>query len=128
MEVDSRILNDSVFIKQLELCQLRLMKDGDCSWFVLVPMVENTIEWTDLDLGDQVQLTSEIDFVCGFLKKFDKPDKINIGALGNMVPQLHIHIIARYRSDRAWPGAIWNTKNKKNYQNYMSDRWKSIFR
>jgi diadenosine tetraphosphate (Ap4A) HIT family hydrolase len=123
MEIDKRILKDSVFIKRLELCELRLMKDGDCSWFVLVPMRDKVIEWCDLSPSDQILLTKEIDFVCQNLKRFDKPDKINIGALGNMVPQFHIHVIARYNHDRAWPGAIWNTKSKKTYQDYMSDIW-----
>jgi diadenosine tetraphosphate (Ap4A) HIT family hydrolase len=123
MEIDKRILKDSVFLKRLDLCELRLLKDGDCSWFVLVPLRENVVEWIDLSAADQRLLTTEIDFVCQTLKRFDKPDKINIGALGNMVPQLHIHIIARYKGDRAWPGAIWNTKSKKSYQDYMSDIW-----
>jgi diadenosine tetraphosphate (Ap4A) HIT family hydrolase len=123
MKIDKRILKDSVFLKRLDLCELRLLKDGDCSWFILIPLKDNIIEWLDLCLDDQITLTKEIDFVCKKLKKFDKPDKINIGALGNMVPQLHIHIIARYKNDRAWPGAIWNTKSKKSYQDYMSEIW-----
>lgn len=127
MKIDERILKDSVFIKKLELCELRQMRDGDCSWFLLIPLVENAKEWIDLSPSEQIQLTTEIDTVCQKLMKFDKPDKVNIGALGNMVPQLHIHIIGRYENDRAWPGAIWGTKSKKSYQNYMSDAWKDRF-
>ena len=127
MEIDKRILKDSDFIKELALCQLRLYRDGDLDWFILIPKRDNTIEWTDLSAVDQSVLTQEIDFVCQKLKRYSRPDKINIGALGNMVPQLHIHIIARYRTDRAWPGAIWNTQCKKSYQNYMAKEWINRF-
>ena len=123
MEIDKRILKDSVFISDLTLSQLRLYRDGDVSWFILITRRENIIEWIDLIQADQLQLTKEIDLVSRKLIRFSKPDKINIGALGNMVPQFHIHIIARYKEDRAWPGAIWSTKSKKSFQDYMVKQW-----
>lgn len=128
MEIDKRIIKDSDFIKQLELCELRLYKDGDLAWFLLIPRLEGVIDWTDLNANQQIILTQEIDYVCKMLKKFNNPDKINIGSLGNMVPQMHIHIIGRMKSDRSWPGAIWGTKSKKTYQAYMLESWKKIFR
>lgn len=124
MEIDKRIINDSEFLKDLDLCQLRLYKDGDLAWFLLVPRVSGIIEWTDLLPQQQIVLTQEIDYVCNLLKKYIKPDKINIGTLGNMVPQMHIHIIGRYKNDRAWPGAVWGTKSRKSFQSYMTTDWK----
>jgi diadenosine tetraphosphate (Ap4A) HIT family hydrolase len=123
MEIDKRILKDSFFIKELALSQLRLYKDGDLDWFLLVPKRENVVDWTDLNESDQLSLTKEINFVCQLLKKYSKPDKINIGSLGNMVPQMHVHIIGRMKDDRAWPAAIWGTKSRKNYQPYMAEQW-----
>jgi len=123
MEIDKRIINDSDFLKVLKLSELRLYKDGDLAWFLLVPRVEKVIEWTDLSKENQKILTEEIDYVCKLLKKYINPDKINIGTLGNMVPQMHVHIIGRFKTDRAWPGAVWGTKSKKSYQQYMLEDW-----
>ncbi len=123
MEIDKRILKDSTFLKGLGLCQLRLYKDGDLDWFLLVPQRENIVDWTDLTAKEQQVLTTEINYVCTLLKKYSKPDKINIGTLGNMVPQMHVHIIARMKNDRAWPGPIWGTKTLKNYQPFMAEIW-----
>lgn len=123
MQIDKRILNDSVYIKELQLSQLRLYKDGDLDWFLLVPRVDGVQDWDDLDVSLQMQLTEEINYVCKLLRKYGTPDKINIGSLGNMVPQMHIHIIARKNNDRAWPGAIWGTKSKKTYQGFMAHDW-----
>lgn len=124
MQIDKRIINDSVFIKDLQLSQLRLYKDGDLDWFLLVPRVKGVKDWDDLKASLQMQLTEEINYVCGLLRKYGRPDKINVGSLGNMVPQMHIHIIARKKDDRAWPHAIWGTKSKKIYQDFMADDWK----
>ena len=124
MQIDKRILNDSDYLKELQLCELRLYKDGDLDWFLLVPRVDGVKDWDDLELSQQMQLTKEINYVCKLLKKFGSPDKINVGSLGNMVPQMHIHVIARKKNDRAWPSAIWGTKSKKTYQNFMAEDWK----
>lgn len=123
MDIDKRILNDSDYLKNLKLCELRLYKDGDLDWFLLVPMLDGIIDWSDLSIENQMQLTREIDYVCTLLKKYSDYDKINIGSLGNMVPQMHVHIIARRKSDRAWPGSVWGTKSKKSYQDYMHKDW-----
>lgn len=127
MEIDKRILNDTAFVKNLDLCQLRLYKDGDLDWFVLIPMKENIIDWDDLTIDEQLQLTKEIDMVCKKMRKYSDFDKINVASLGNMVPQMHIHIIARKKTDRAWPGAVFGTKSKKSYQDYMCETWVKRF-
>lgn len=124
MLIDKNIENDSEFIADLELSQLRLYKDGDLDWFLLVPRLEDVKDWDDLTINQQFQLTKEINYACKLLKRYGNPDKINVGSLGNMVPQMHIHIIARKKNDRAWPGAIWGTKSKKNYQDFMACDWK----
>jgi diadenosine tetraphosphate (Ap4A) HIT family hydrolase len=123
MEIDKRILNDSEYLKDLELCQLRLYKDGDLNWFILVPMRENVIDWCDLSIKEQHLLTEEIDYCCRLLRKYVGPDKINVASLGNMVAQMHVHIIARYYDDRAWPKPIFGTASKKTYQSYMLETW-----
>ena len=124
MKLDSRLVNDSEHIATFDLSELRLIKDGELDWFMLIPLRENTIEWCDLSLEDQQVLCIEIDKVSKLLKS-EGADKVNIGALGNMVPQLHIHIIGRIKSDRAWPNAIWGTQSKNDFNSSRVDYWKS---
>lgn len=123
MQIDENILVSSDYIKDLELSQLRLFKDGDIDWFVLVPRINDAINWHDLSQKEQNQLNNEINYVCRLLEKYSKPDKINVANLGNIVSQMHVHVIARYKNDRAWPSAIWGTQSKKNYQNFMAQVW-----
>ena len=123
MKIDKRILKDSVHIKELDFCSLRLMKDGDLPWFVLIPKVEGAVEVTDLDFASQQEMLEEINKISKLIEKFEKVDKINIGILGNIVSQLHVHVIGRYTSDRAWPNAVWGTKTQKSYQGYMAEEW-----
>lgn len=122
-KLDSKLEESSVFIKDLRLCQARLNFDGDVDWIVLVPKKEGMKDWSDLDLDDQYQLTREIDMVCKALKAEVAPDKINVASLGNIVPQLHVHVIARYRNDRAWPGAIFGTSPAKEFSGERAKFW-----
>lgn len=110
MKINERIAQDSELLMKLKLSELRLLKDGDVDWFVLIPLVEGMIEWSDLSEDQQIELTKEISLLTKSLKDMGY-DKVNIGSLGNIVPQLHIHVIGRRKSDRAWPGPIWGTKN-----------------
>lgn len=103
----------SLFVMDFELCQLRLNIDGEVDWLILIPRKEGMKDWSDLSLEDQYQLTREIDHVSKSLKAELNPDKINVASLGNMVPQLHIHVMARYKTDRAWPGAIFGVPENK---------------
>ena len=114
----------SVLIKDFQLCQARLHRDGDLDWIVLVPRIEGMKDWNDLSLEDQYQLTREIDHVCTVMKRELGPDKLNVASLGNMVPQLHIHVIARYKNDRAWPGAIFGSAPKKEFHEARAIYWK----
>lgn len=122
MEINERIVADSIFIKKLNLSELRLIKDGELDWFVLIPLRENMKDWSDLEMEDQFELTREITLLSNKLKKLN-PDKINVASLGNVVPQLHIHVLARYQNDRAWPGPIWGTQASKSFDDSRVQFW-----
>jgi diadenosine tetraphosphate (Ap4A) HIT family hydrolase len=83
------------------------MNDRQFPWFLLVPKVADVTETIDLSEDDQVQLLRESRFLCHWLKAEYNPDKLNVAALGNQVPQLHLHHIARFHSDCAWPSPVW---------------------
>jgi diadenosine tetraphosphate (Ap4A) HIT family hydrolase len=125
--LDSRLENDSVFITAFELSDLRLMKDGDVDWFILIPRRPDKVEFMDLKRDEQLILITEIDILSRALRLHSKPKKINIGSLGNIVSQLHWHIIARFENDRAWPGALWGTKSLKPFESSRAEFWKKIF-
>ena len=91
------------------------MDDANHPWLVLVPRVAGITEIIDLDAAQRLQLSEEIDTACRALRTLFKPDKLNVAALGNMVPQLHVHVIARYRSDIAWPRPVWGAGNARSY-------------
>jgi len=96
-------------IGRLELSLLLLMNDRSLPWFILVPEREGLREIDEMLASDRRLLIEEIAFVSQMIRQLYSPVKINVGALGNLVPQLHIHVIGRFMSDRAWPGPIWGT-------------------
>jgi diadenosine tetraphosphate (Ap4A) HIT family hydrolase len=98
---------DTVNIGDMPLSRVLVIKDANYPWLLLVPRRPDITELIDLDEVEQAQLTTEINRVARALKDVTKPDKLNIAALGNMVPQLHVHIIARRKSDVAWPRPVW---------------------
>lgn len=105
--LDSRLEADTVAIKDLRLATLRLMNDKRYTWVVLVPKVGGAEELHDLKDSDYESLSYEIKKVSIALSKEFNPYKINIGALGNVVRQLHVHIVCRSEDDFAWPGPVW---------------------
>jgi diadenosine tetraphosphate (Ap4A) HIT family hydrolase len=107
--LDRRLEADSLAITDLPLCNVRLMNNKCFPWLVLVPRRENASEWIDLSREDQHRLSDEIAVVSHIFQALTTPDKLNIAALGNQVPQLHVHIIARYSSDKAWPNPVWGS-------------------
>ncbi len=107
--LDTRLAKDTLDVTDLPLCTVRLMDNKRFPWVVLVPRLEDAVEWIDLDRAQQHQLSDEIAVVSHIFKALVTPDKLNIGALGNMVPQLHVHVIARYKGDPAWPNPVWGT-------------------
>lgn len=105
--LDARLEKDSELVTTLGLCQLRLLKDCRWPWLMLVPQRANKSEIFDLTPLDQAMLTFETNLVAEALKKITKARKINVGALGNVVSQLHVHVVARNEGDPNWPGPIW---------------------
>lgn len=103
----SQLEKDTISIGDLPLSRVLVIKDANYPWLLLVPRRANTIEIIDLDEVEQAQLMTEINRVARALQHLTKPDKLNIAALGNVVPQLHVHIIARRTSDPAWPRPVW---------------------
>ena len=99
--------NDTFVVANFTLCQVLLMNDANFPWLVLVPKVPDIREIHELTPGDQQQLMQEITFVSTRLQRLTRADKMNVAALGNMVPQLHVHVIARFETDAAWPGPMW---------------------
>jgi diadenosine tetraphosphate (Ap4A) HIT family hydrolase len=106
-ELDARLARDSELITVLGLCQLRLLNDSRWPWVMLVPQRAGISEIFELTPLDQALLTFETNTVAAALKKVTGAKKINIGALGNVVSQLHMHVIARFEGDPNWPGPIW---------------------
>ncbi|MDR6816234.1 diadenosine tetraphosphate (Ap4A) HIT family hydrolase [Neorhizobium sp. 2083] len=106
-ELDGRIARDSDLVSVLGLCQLRIQNDSRWPWLVMVPERPGMTEIFELSPGEQVQLSAEVNRVAGALKTVTGATKINVGALGNIVRQLHVHVIARFEGDSNWPGPIW---------------------
>jgi len=108
-ELDSRLATDSVLVAEGPLSQIRLMNDERFPWLLLVPRVAGITEWIELDGEQQDKLRTELNRLSRALKVEDGVQKINIGALGNIVPQLHFHVIGRHPGDPAWPGPVWGS-------------------
>lgn len=102
-----QLANDCLDLGQFPLCRLLLMQDANYPWFILVPQRANIAEIYQLTEADQQQLWLESAAFSKHIMNCFKGDKLNIGALGNVVPQLHIHHIVRYQTDPAWPAPVW---------------------
>lgn len=109
-ELDTKLARDTLHVTDLPLCNVRLMDNKRFPWVILVPRVAGASEWIDLDRDQQHQLSDEIAVVSHILKALVTPDKLNVAALGNVVRQLHIHVIARYKTDSAWPNPVWGAE------------------
>ncbi len=105
--LDTRLAADTVAVVDLPLSAVRLMNDATYPWLILIPRREGAVEIVDLAPEDRVQLMEEIAQVSGVLRAMTRCDKLNVAALGNMVPQLHVHVIGRFAGDPAWPGPVW---------------------
>jgi diadenosine tetraphosphate (Ap4A) HIT family hydrolase len=105
--LDPRLAGDTHRVGDLELSRVLLMDDARFPWLILVPRRANLRELIDLDAAHQRRLLAEIDRCARALRTLEKPDKLNIAALGNVVAQLHVHVIARRADDAAWPRPVW---------------------
>jgi diadenosine tetraphosphate (Ap4A) HIT family hydrolase len=108
---------DSVLVAKLTLCSVRLINDINYPWLILVPQVAGISDIIDLSDAQQQILWQESALVSRVLKHLFTPDKLNVAALGNMVSQLHLHHIVRYKDDISWPRPVWGQVPSKLYSN-----------
>jgi diadenosine tetraphosphate (Ap4A) HIT family hydrolase len=113
-KLDPRLAEDCYLLAELQLSQLLLMNNALLPWFILVPRVSCT-ELHQLSTEQQSMLFQEINLLSGFIEKQYATDKLNIAAIGNIVQQLHIHIMGRRQSDPWWPGVVWGTTQREAY-------------
>lgn len=114
-QLHPQLADDTHPVAQFELCELRLMDDANHPWLILVPRVDGAVELIDLDETQQTLLTREINRTSHALRNAFNPHKLNVAALGNLVPQLHVHVIARFRDDIAWPRPVWGMATAQPY-------------
>jgi len=107
---------DTASLGDLPLSRVMVINDANFPWLLLVPRRPDIVEVIDLDEVEQAQLMTEMVRVARALRAVTKCDKLNIAALGNVVPQLHVHVIARFRTDAAWPKPVWGAVPQRGYQ------------
>ena len=111
-KLHKKFLKSSHHIIDLQLCSIRLNDNSKFPWLILIPKRNRITDMSDLNSKDQIQLIKEIVFVSKIMRKLFKTSKLNVEKVGNIVPQLHIHIIARYKKDSTWPLSVWVAKGK----------------
>ena len=121
--LDQRLQQDTLVIGDFPLCRLLLSNDSNYPWFILVPRINDISEVFQLDVADQQTLWQETTALAQLLNEGLSADKMNIGALGNVVSQLHVHVIVRKRDDAAWPAPVWG---KHPAQPYTEDQVAAI--
>jgi len=123
--LDSRLQQDTLLVGDFPLCRLLLSNDSNYPWFILVPRRADIWEIFQLDAQDQLQLWRETTALSQVLGKLFAADKLNVAALGNVVSQLHMHVIVRKRDDIAWPSPVWG---KHAAQAYTAEQFATILR
>ena len=113
-KLDNRIENDSFFMQEIKNFQIRLMNVQEFFWIVLIPIKPNLIELSDLEVDERNELLNFAIDLGNYIKSDQNFDKVNIGMLGNIVSQLHLHIVLRNKDDPAWPGPVWGWKSTSN--------------
>jgi len=127
-ELDPLLARDTAPVGDMPLSRVLLIKDATYPWLLLVPRRHMAVEITDLDTIEQAQLMSEIAHAGRVLKAHTGCDKINVAALGNVVSQLHVHVIARSRGDAAWPRPVWNVVPPRDYEKAAMDKLLAVLR
>ena len=122
-ELDTRLAEATSEIGDLNLCRVLLMNDRAVPWLLLVPMREKISEMYQLNKKERGFLIEEINLATEVMERLYHPHKLNVGMLGNLVNQMHVHVICRFEQDRAWPNSIWNTTP---IQPYSEDEMKSM--
>ena len=113
-KLDNRLENDSFFMQEIKNFQIRLMNVQEFFWTVLIPIKPNLIELSDLEVDERNELLNFAIDLGNYIKSDQNFDKVNIGMLGNVVSQLHLHIVLRNKDDPAWPGPVWGWKSTSN--------------
>jgi len=121
-KVNKHFLKDSHFISDLKLCSIRLIDNSKFPWIILIPNKKKITDITDLNTKDQILLMKEIVYCSKIMKKEFKTSKLNVEKIGNIVSQLHIHIIARSKQDSTWPLSVWVIKGKPYLKNILFNR------
>ena len=111
-KINKNFLKTSHFITDLNLCTIRLNDNSKFPWLILIPRRKNIKDMTELNSKDQILLMKEIILVSKIVKKLFKTSRLNVEKIGNIVPQLHIHIIARKKTDSSWPLSVWVVEGK----------------
>ena len=128
-KLDNRIEQDSFLVKEFNDFQIRIMDVKDVFWVILIPTKINLIELSDLDINKRNKLINFAIELGDFLKSNEEYYKINIGMLGNVVSQLHLHLVMRNKNDPAWPGPVWGHNfNRKLDKQTKEDRCQSILK
>ena len=128
-KLDNRIEQDSFLVKEFNDFQIRIMDVREVFWVILIPTKINLIEFSDLDVDKRNKLINFAIELGDFLKSNEEYDKINIGMLGNVVSQLHLHLVLRNKDDPAWPGPVWGFHfNRKLDKQTKEDRCQSILK
>lgn len=126
--LDPRIAADSHPVASLGLCELRLMDDAQYPWLVLVPRIDGARELIDLEPEQCARLGAETDLAARLLRRLVAPDTLNVASLGNVVAQLHVHVVARFATDAAWPAPVWGRLPMRAYTAHARDAMVSELR
>ena len=118
-KVNKNFIKSSHYVGDLKLCTIRLIDNGKFPWIILIPKRNKVTDITNLNSKDQISLIKEIVFCSNIMKKKFRTKKLNVEKIGNIVPQLHIHIIARKKKDSSWPLPVWIVKGKPYAKSYL---------
>ena len=125
-KVNKNFLKSSYYIYDLKLCSIRMIDNSNFPWIILIPKRKSITDITDLKKNDRDQLMEEIVYCSNIMKKVFKTSRLNVEKIGNIVPQLHIHIIARKKTDATWPLPVWIAKAKNHKKKELDFNIKKI--
>ena len=129
-KINKNFIKSSHYVLDLKLCSIRLIDNQNFPWIILIPKRKGVTDITNLNSNDQILLMKEIVLASKLMKKVFKTNNLNVEKIGNIVPQLHIHIIARYKNDLTWPLSVWVKKGKiysKDKLSFTLSKLKKVF-
>ena len=125
-KINKNFIKNSYLITNLKLCSVRLMNNSIFPWIILIPNRKKVTDMTELNSKDQILLMKEIIICSKLMKKIFKTSKLNVEKIGNIVPQLHIHIVARNKKDKTWPLSVWVIKSKPYLKRKLEENIKKL--